>query len=334
MLTVSDIIFTSILPLIVGMSVAVFLGRFTRPPIGPSIGALLTLIAGYLGRFAVMDFAYADGETVTQKVVQSLSQTATRLLGPSTAIQWIPIFATAALATTIIVARVGSTGSSQQPGDTSSPNFFSRLVICGLLVALTALAIVRFLWTSVYFSASFTWAAQIGYVVVPAFLIGAVWAGAFCARGIGRNTADWHISRWASVSTLLLSASALVLLASSGSLTIGLLQIPALSAAMVSAVFYQSNTGRHAFNGDAWLIATSICFPVAIGFFFAQLRWEAAVLFAISSILVAWMPPLARANNAQKVCTVVASCLPAIAAAIWAAIVLSQTIATPYGGAG
>ena len=125
-----------------------------------------------------------------------------------------------------------------------------------------------------------------------------------------------------------------MLLISSGSLTIGLLQIPALSAAMVSAVFYQSNTGRHAFNGDAWLIASSICFPVAIGFFFAQLRWEAAVLFAISSILVAWMPPLARANNAQKVCTVVASCLPAIAAAIWAAIVLSQTIATPYGGAG
>lgn len=334
MLTANDLIFTALVPLILGMSVAFFFGRFNRSPLGPSIGALATLVAGYFGHFAVRDFAYADGETVPRKVVQSLSQTAAGLLFPSTAIEWIPIFATVALAMTIIIARVESACNAKHPEDTLPRNLLGRSAIYGLLVALTASAVVRLLWTSVYLSGNFMWAAQIGYVVVPALFISAVWLGALSAKGIRRNTSQQHLSRLSHLCTLLLSASALVLLASSGSVTLGLLQIPALSATIVSTVFYRSIAGRHALHGDAWLIASSMCFPVAIGFLFAALRWEAAVLFAISSTLVAWLPPLAADNSRRKVCTVVVSCLPAIAAAIWAAIVLSQTITAPYGGNG
>lgn len=334
MLTLSNLIFISILPLILGISVAVFLGRFTRSTLGPSIGACATLIAGYFGHFATMDFAYTDGDTVTQKVVQSLSQTAAGLLGPSTAIQWIPIFAAAALATTVIVAPVQSTGDSKHPSDTFFHNHFYRWAIYGLLIALTISAVARLLLTSVYFTDSYPRAAQIAFVVVPALLIGTVWAGPFFSKGSRRNSSDLPISRLSHLGTLLLAASALVLLASSGSITVGLLQIPALSAALVSTVVHQSNTGRRALNSDAWLIASAVCFPVAIGFFFAEVRYEAAVLFAISSILVTWLPPLSCDNNTKKLCTVVISCLPAIAAAIWAAVVLSQMIESPYGSTG
>ncbi len=332
MLTFSDLLFTSILPLILGLSLAVFLSHLVQTTWAPAMGAWATLVTGYLGRFAIMDFAYADGETVTQKVVQSLSQTATGLLSPPTAIQWIPIFATAVLATTVIVERVGPIGSSKQPDGSLSHHFLSRALIYGLLVTLSATAVVRLLWTSVYFADPFPWTVKLGYVAVPAILISAVWFGAFSAASIGCKTSCQYISRWASVSTMLLSASALVLLASSGSFTIGLLQIPALSAAVVVAVLHQPTTERYAVGGDIWLIVSAVCFPVAIGFFFAEVRWEAAVLFASSAILVAWMPPRTRNSNLQKVCKVVVSCLPAIAAAVWAATLLSQTIESTYGG--
>jgi hypothetical protein len=338
MLTLGDIMFTSILPLTLGMSVAVFLGRLAPASPRHAIGSLTTLVAGYFGYFARMDFAYADGETIPQKVAQSISQTATGLLTPSTAIQWIPIFAAAALTITIIVARVQFTGNAMRPEKTQPQSRFSRWAVFGWFVALIALAFVRLLWSSVYFTDRFVLAAQVGYVVVPALLIGAVWAGAFCPIGTGRpqkiwqNTSGQRIARLSHLSTLLLSASALVLLGCSGSFTVAMLQIPALSAALISFVFHPSDTNDHGLSSDAWLVASSICVPVAIGFFFAQLRWEAAILFAISSILVTWMPPLTHDSKTKKAVTAIAPCLPAVAVAIWAAIVLSQTIAPPYGG--
>lgn len=124
-----------------------------------------------------------------------------------------------------------------------------------------------------------------------------------------------------------------MLLASSGSYTIGLLQIPVLSAAVVSAVFHRQQEEHHALGGDVWLIVSAVCFPIAIGFFFAEVHGEAVALLATLAMLAAWMPPRTSDNSVLlKVSDVIASCLPAIAAAVWAAILLSHAIESAYRG--
>ena len=336
MLTANDLVFASILPLIIGLSVAVFVRCTTRSRCSHSIGVLSTLIAGYFGRYGVMNFAYAQGETTSEKVFQSFSQTSTQLLSPSTAIQWIPIIAFLCFAISILVARLESANCPNIEKDPSprSPlhSLLHSLLVYGLLVLLSALAIVRLLWTSVYFTDRFSPALQVGYVVVPAAVIAAIWMGGFNIRVSPQQIDHQPISRWSSISTLLLSASALVLMASSGSFTIGLLQLPVLSAAMVGAVFIHSPSSHCPINSNAWLIASAVCLPVAVGFFFAEVRWETAVLFFTSSILLTFFPPLVPDNNFKKIGIAIAACLPAIAAATWAAIALSQAIQSPYGG--
>ena len=324
MLTANDLIFAAIVPLILGLSVAFFLKKITQSRYSQSIGALFALVAGYFGHFAKMNFAYAEGETINSKLAQSFYQTVFELLNPMAAIQWIPLFAVACLAITIIIESVGSEEDSCDISDSSPRSISSHVLIYGLLVVLTAAAVVRLLWSSVYFTDRYALTAQIGYTIVPALLIGAVWLGGFNPRQCRQRDPNQLISRWASVSTVLLSASALVLLASSGSFTIGLLQIPVLSAAIVSAVFVPTTSNRWPLNSDAWLIASAVCCPVAIGFFFAKVRWETAVLFAMSSILVTTLTPLAHENILKKVGIAIANCLPAIAAAIWAAVLLGE----------
>ena len=336
MLTATDIVLKMLLPLMAGISVALIFRMTKRPAVvafGRSCGVLTALLLGYFAHFALLNFAFAVGETFSQKVTLTLSQTTSQIFNPLTAIQWLPIIATLCLAVTLLVTKlqfsstpINHDNQAQNAPNSQRPSNFQIVFIFGALVVLVAGTIVRLLWSSVYFTDRYTLLSQIGHTSIPATLVGLIWLGGF-RQGFHKHSS----SRWTVASTLLLSISATMLLATSGSFTFALLQMPVIAAALVGFAFFYSSTERSPANHDGWLITSGIILPVMLGFFLAEVHWGNAALFAISAAMVTWFPPKTIDSKFRKFGITLFVCLPAIAAAIGAAIEFSQAVKSPYG---
>ena len=331
-----------LLPLLAGIVVAAAFKISRRPAIaslGRSCGVLMALTFGYFAHFAMLNFAYADGETLSQKVMLTVSETSSQFLAPSTAIQWLPVIAKACLAVTWLVPSLQRSGNSVslisenhndyssqvQSRLTNSLTFTTGLTFAAL-VMLAAGSIIYLLWSTVYLTDRYTLLSQISYVSIPAVIMAFIWMGGFRQSSYGQAT-----SRWTVASTIGLSISTMVLLVTSGSFTFGLLQMPVIAAALVGFAFYYPSTKRSPANHDAWLITCAISLPIALGFFFAEVRWETAALFAVSAALATWLTPGSSNSNFSKAAIAFSVCLPAIAASVWSAIEFSQAVKSPYG---
>ena len=336
MLTVTDILLKMLLPLVAGIVMAGSFRIVMRPAVaslGRSCGVLTALLLSYFAHFALLNFAFADGETFRSKVKLTLSQTISQILNPSTAIQWLPIITTACLVATLLVAKLQpadkplnhDSEGQKTSGSQRSSKLLGVFKFCLLFLA-AAGTISRLLWSSVYFTDRFSLVSQIGYAAIPAIAISLIWLG-----GFRQNDHSQMTSRWTVVSTLVLSVSAMVLLGTSGSFSFALLQIPVIAAALVGFACFYPLAKRSPANHDAWLITSGICLPVLLGFFFAEVRWETAMLFALAAAMATWLTPKASDSIFKKAGITFLICLPAITAAIWAAIKFSQAVKSPYG---
>lgn len=338
MLTANDFLFAMVLPLVMGISVAAVLRWFGWPALGRSGGMLVALVAGYFCRYGMMNFAYVSGQAETDSqpffnlVTETISQTTTELIAPGVAIAWIPILSAIALTVTLGLASFGD--RTDNTGDAPLPKSRSRLnAAVGLLlpVVLAAAAMIVLLKSSVYFSDDFSIPWQAIYVGVPAVLVGLVWVGRvsdFAVASVdgGSLPPTGSDSRWQSLGSLLICFSAMVLLGSSGSFSYALLQIPVLTAIIVGASFFVASEHWRSINNDRWLIASAVCLPVVLGYFFAEVTLMGAGSMMVSALLWGWLPARSGSDWRKKIGTVLVASLPAMAAAAWAAIQLSQAI--------
>lgn len=343
MLTANDFFFAMLLPLVMGIIVAAVLRWSGRPALGRSGGMLVALVAGYFCRYGMMNFAYvsSQGETDSQPlfkwVTETVFQTTTELIAPGVAIAWIPILSVIALAVTLGLACFND--RTNDTGDDTVPQSSSRLsAAAGLLlrVVLAAAAMIVLLKSSVYFSDDFSIQWRAIYVGVPAVLVALVWAGrtGHCVvipadgDSVKRTAPE---SRWQSLGSLLICFSAMVLLGTSGSFSYALLQIPVITAIIIGASFFVASENSRSLNDDRWLIASAVCLPVILGYFFAEVTLLGAGSTLVSALLLAWMPVRPGNSLGKKIGTLFLACLPAMAAAAWAAIQLSQAISdNPY----
>ena len=336
MLTLLDLVLKMLLPLVAGIGVAVIF-KMIKPPaiasLSRSCGVLTALLLGYFSHFASLNFAFADGENYSQKVMLTLAQTTSQILNPSTAIQWLPIITTTCLAMTLLISQ---RRSLDKPIDhdplvqnTSRVKIQSRLrsvFIFGMLAILVAGTITRLLWSTVYFTDRYTLLSQIGLTSIPVIILSWIWLG-----GFQHSLPSQAFSRWTVASTLLLSVSAMVLMATSGSVTFALLQLPVIAATLVGLTSFNASIIRSPANHDAWLITSGISLPVVLGFFFAEVSWENALLFSLAAAMATWLVPKASNSNFRKIGIAFVVCLPAIATAIWSAIEFSDAVKSPYG---
>jgi hypothetical protein len=336
-LTVIDLVIALLLPLTIGV-LAVLVGKgLKQTSVNRSLGMLAALLVGYFCRYSMTNFAYANDDRLsfTERFANSISQAATDLLCPTTAIAWVPMLSGVALAVTVGLASLSLPAlpnQNSEQGDSPVDSQlgaipWSRFVLCiAIVTTVSCVAMVRLLWSSVYLSVDSPFFEKAAYVFGPAVVIGGVWAGAFAGRENLRFSTFAHAS-----GILLLSVSGAVLMGSSGSFSFALLQVPVVAAVMVGMIFRPQKNASPAISGDAWLIVGAICLPVVLGHLFSQVTLFHAALHLLSAASLVWVP-LGGKPFWTRVGIVCAVCLPAIAAAVLSAAAFANAIDSPYRG--
>ncbi len=275
------------LPLLAGLAVTATL-RWLRVPMAVPSGCWLVVTLVYWLRLA-LDEAAAGGQFLltAEERLDHVSAAAQSLLFPAVAIQWVPwvvgvllVVGWGAFWAKVVGAHFFTMAESDRPSSlVDQPPQGGRFVILGLTLlagSVFAAAIVRMLWTSIYFSEEAKVLSQIGMVGLPALVLG---ISSACFALVPPNRAA-RVTKH--VLIVVLAASGCGILATSGTLRYALLGASGVVAAVLASLFTR--------RLEAWLdytgvmLAAAIGLPLILGYFFAEVTWWSLLLVGLSAV--------------------------------------------------
>jgi len=300
--TLLDVAAVFIMPLLIGSAAAWCFRHFAT--IGVAVGLWATIVTGFLSRLALDEWNVLDDNLKSLGGALECLQLATRqLVMPNTAIRWVPIYATVALAVTIL--RPTTDGSSSML-ESKERNNVGAIALALVIVLLTGSMMTRALWTSIYLTETYTQAEQAGWIAVSALLLSAVW----CAGAI-RSPASEE-SQVGLISLGLLSFFGCVLLGSSGSISYAMLMAPTVAFPLVLMTQGHSQVGLARLS--AGLVAVSMGLPVVLGHYFAEVKWPLGLMFFASLVLALAFWPGRKQTFSKRSTRVLLAILPALIA--------------------
>ena len=269
------------LPLLAGLALAVGL-HVLHVPTATSAGCWVAVVLTYWLRFA-LDEALANGQPLFASggVSEPMLAAGKTILIPTTAIQWVPWCATAlfllfgpmtSFRERITVGLNGKEDNSTRH-DLRSDRAQRNLLGFALVFLVFALTITRMIWTSIYFTDSYSLLLKLGFVSIPA-----------CVLGIGSYgfATSLPIQMRASKQVLILTLAVCScgILATSGTLKYAMLGTSGISAACIPLVLVRRTAAN--FPAEGVILSAAIGLPLVLGYFFAEVSNASIVLCGLS----------------------------------------------------
>ncbi len=274
------------LPLIVGLALAFSLHKL-HIHIATSAACWVAVVLTYWLRFA-LDEASANGQPLFASggVSEPALAAGMTILIPTTAIQWVPWCATALfmLYGLMMFFRERITaGLHREEGNSARHDLrFVRkqgnLLGFTLVFLVFALAITRMLWTSIYFTDSYSLPLKLGFVAIPACVLGTGSYGFAVSLPI-----QMRVSK--QVVILALAVCSCGILATSGTLKYAMLGASGIIAACIPLALVRRASAN--LPAEGMILSAAIGLPLVLGYFFAEVSNASIVLCGLSFVCTA-----------------------------------------------